>query len=140
MSIDTRTNPTSTVRQDRPAFGAHSVAVAFSVCGAQPTSVPARDGGGLEDKPYVAVAVGECLTYGYGRQALFSHVQAWRGAGAERSRPSRTVRRRHGVRVGGSRARRSGPDGSTADSVVHTRCPCAQAAVSSAGRPYRPEG
>jgi type IV pilus biogenesis protein CpaD/CtpE len=83
MSIDTRTNPTSTVRQERPAFGTHSVAVAFSVWGAQPTSVTARDGGGLEDKPYIAVAVGDCLTYAYDRDALFSHVHAWRDAAAQ---------------------------------------------------------
>ena len=57
--------------------------MAFSVWGAQPTSVTAKDGGGIQDKPYIAVVVGDCLTYVYDRDALFSHLQAWREAAAQ---------------------------------------------------------
>ncbi|BEP14025.1 hypothetical protein acdb102_23360 [Acidothermaceae bacterium B102] len=80
INVDTKTNPSSTVRPQVPVLGAHSVSVAFSVWGAQPASVMARDGGGPQDRPYLAVSVGDCLTYVYDRDALFSHVNAWREA------------------------------------------------------------
>ena len=76
---DTKT-VTSTVREEAPALGAHWVSVAFSVWGAQPCSVIARDGGGPQDRPYLAVSVGDSLTYVYDRDALFGHVSAWQEA------------------------------------------------------------
>ncbi|BEP13913.1 hypothetical protein acdb102_22240 [Acidothermaceae bacterium B102] len=80
INVDTRTNPSSTIRPQAPVLGAHSVWVAFSVWGAQPASVTARDGGGPQDRPYLAVSVGDCLSYVYDRDALFSYVNAWREA------------------------------------------------------------
>ncbi|BEP13988.1 hypothetical protein acdb102_22990 [Acidothermaceae bacterium B102] len=70
----------STVREQAPALGAHWVSVVFSVWGVQPCSVIARDGGGPRDRPYLAVSVGDSLTYVYDRDALFSHVSAWQEA------------------------------------------------------------
>jgi hypothetical protein len=65
MSGNIATHPSSTIRPQAPMLGAHSVTVAFSVWGTQPTSVMARDGGGPQDRPYIAVSVGDCLTYVY---------------------------------------------------------------------------
>jgi hypothetical protein len=47
--------------------------------------LPAREGGrhaggGRNDLPYIAVTVGECLTYVYDRGALMSYLRAWQQA------------------------------------------------------------
>ena len=53
----------------------------FTVAFGQPASVRVATSGGESDDPYIAVRVGECLTYVYDRDALDSHVSAWREAG-----------------------------------------------------------
>ena len=72
---------TSTVRPQhlpaaQPGTGAHTVAVSFSAWGPQTFQVRASGGGGRGDSAYVAVTVGDCLTYGYDRDALACHVRA----------------------------------------------------------------
>jgi hypothetical protein len=71
---------TSTVHNPGPVHGAHAVAVAFSAWGAQPNKVAASCDGGRDDRAHVAVHVGDCLTYVYDRDALSSHLDAWRAA------------------------------------------------------------
>ena len=72
---------TSTLR-GRPVLGPHTVAVQFGAWGPQRVQVGASGGGGRDDLPYVAVTVGDCLTYVYDRAALASHVRAWQDAAA----------------------------------------------------------
>lgn len=74
--------------QPVPAVGSHTVAVQFSAWGPQRYQVHASGGGGRQDLPYIAVAVGDCLTYVYDRAALTCHVQAWRRA-ADRTQAMR---------------------------------------------------
>jgi hypothetical protein len=80
-TIDTVTD--STLRPVRPVRGAHAVAVTFSAWGYQPGKVDCHSGGGRNDQPYIAVTVGECLTYVYDRGALMSYLQAWQQAAAQ---------------------------------------------------------
>ena len=48
----------------------------------QRVDVHAHASGGRGDQPYIAVTVGDCLTYLYDRDALAAHVRAWREAAA----------------------------------------------------------
>lgn len=50
------------------------------VWGPQHISVQASSGGGRDGRPYLAVAVGNSLTWAYDRAALKSYVSAWREA------------------------------------------------------------
>jgi hypothetical protein len=82
-STSISTQPTKT----RPSR-AHDVAVQFDVWGPQHVMVRASSGGSRGGRPYVAVTVGECLTYVYDHDALVSYLSAWREAAAL----NRTVR------------------------------------------------
>jgi hypothetical protein len=64
----------------RPLPGPQSVAVSFSVWEAQQVRVVANGGGGPQDQPYIAVTVGDALTYVYDQVGLACHVTAWRKA------------------------------------------------------------
>ena len=75
------TNSTVRTRTPRP-HGAHAVAVIFSTWGYQTTAVDCATAGGRDNKPYIAVRVGECLTYAYDRRALMSYLRAWERAAA----------------------------------------------------------
>ena len=66
----------------RPVQRGHQVAVQFSAHGVQRVDVHAHASGGRGDQPYIAVTVGDCLTYLYDRNALAAHVRAWRDAAA----------------------------------------------------------
>ncbi len=78
----TTTTTTSAGTAVRPVQRGHQVAVQFSVHGVQRVDVHAHAGGGRGDQPYIAVTVGDCLTYLYDRDALAAHVRAWREAAA----------------------------------------------------------
>ncbi len=84
----TTTTPTTTTPTTaagtavRPVQRGHQVAVQFSAWGAQRVDVHAHASGGRGDQPYIAVTVGDCLTYLYDRDALAAHVRAWRDAAA----------------------------------------------------------
>ncbi len=81
MSTSTHTSATSqTTGAPRPVQRGHNVAVQFSAWAAQKIQVRASGGGGRNDQPYIAVTVGECLTYVYDRDALTSHLRAWKDA------------------------------------------------------------
>jgi hypothetical protein len=59
------------------------VAVQFDVWGPQHVRVRASSGGGRGGgRPYLAVTVGECLTYVYDSDAFVSYLSAWRQAAA----------------------------------------------------------
>jgi hypothetical protein len=79
-STETPTVSGSTVRPARPVPGAHAVAVMFSHWGHQDSKVDCHSGGGRNDQPYIAVTVGECLTYVYDRGALLSYLRTWERA------------------------------------------------------------
>jgi len=64
----------------RPLPGPQSVTVSFSVWEAQQVRVVANGGGGPQDQPYIAVTVGDALTYVYDQVGLACHVTAWREA------------------------------------------------------------
>jgi len=66
----------------RPVQRGHQVAVQFSAYGVQRVDVRAHAGGGRGDQRYIAVTVGDCLSYLYDRDALAVHVRAWREAAA----------------------------------------------------------
>ncbi len=66
----------------RPVPRGHQVAVQFSAYGVQRVDVHAHASGGRGDQPYIAVTVGDCLSYLYDRDALAAHVRAWREAAA----------------------------------------------------------
>ena len=73
------TQATNSVRPGS-GYGLHTVAVTFSAWGPQAKRVRASGGGGRGDAAYVAVTVGDCLTYSYDRDALRSHLRAWQEA------------------------------------------------------------
>jgi len=75
-------NTTSAGTVVRPVQRGHQVAVQFSAHGVQRVDARAHAGGGRGDQPYIAVTVGDCLTYRYDRDALAAHVRAWREAAA----------------------------------------------------------
>lgn len=79
-TAEIHTPAAGSIQNPRPVHGGHAVAVAFSVWHSQPVKVTAASVGGRGDKPHVVVWVGECLTYVYDREALRSHVDAWREA------------------------------------------------------------
>jgi len=88
-TITKNTTTKSTTRNTTPAGTAvrpvqrgHQVAVQFSAHGVQRVDVHAHASGGRGDQPYIAVTVGDCLTYLYDRDALAAHVRAWRDAAA----------------------------------------------------------
>jgi len=66
----------------RPVQRGHQVAVQFSAHGVQRVDARAHASGGRGDQRYIAVTVGDCLTYLYDRDALAAHVRAWREAAA----------------------------------------------------------
>ena len=70
------------VGRPRPVQRDHQVTAQFGVWGTQRVQVHASAGGGPGDLPYLAVTVGDCLTYVYDREALASHVMAWRDGAA----------------------------------------------------------
>jgi len=76
----TTTTPAGTAV--RPVQRGHQVAVQFSAHGVQRVDVHAHASGGRGDQPYIAVTVGDCLTYLYDRDALAARVRAWRDAAA----------------------------------------------------------
>ncbi len=78
----TTTTTTSAGTAVRPVQRGHQVAVQFSAHGVQRVDARAHAGGGRGDQPYIAVTVGDCLTYLYDRDALAAHVRAWREAAA----------------------------------------------------------
>ncbi len=78
----TTKNITSAGTAVRPVQRGHQVAVQFSAHGVQRVDARAHAGGGRGDQPYIAVTVGDCLTYLYDRAALAGHVRAWREAAA----------------------------------------------------------
>ncbi len=85
MSDETTTTQSmtdSTVRPVRPVRGAHAVAGTFRAWGYQPGKVDCHSGGARNDQPYIAVTVGECLTYVYDRGALMSYLRIWQTAAA----------------------------------------------------------
>jgi len=59
----------------RPVQRGHQVAVQFSAHGVRRVDVHAHASGGRGDQPYIAVTVGDCLTYLYDRDALAAHVR-----------------------------------------------------------------
>jgi hypothetical protein len=75
-------NSTSAGTAVRPVRRGHQVAVQFSAHGVQRVDARAYAGGGHGDQRYVAVTVGDCLSYLYDRDALAAHVRAWREAAA----------------------------------------------------------
>jgi hypothetical protein len=78
----TTTTTTSAGSAVRPVQRGHQVAVQFSAHGVQRVDVHAHASGGRGDQRYIAVTVGDCLTYLYDRDALAGHVRAWREAAA----------------------------------------------------------
>ncbi len=78
----TTTTTTSAGTAVRPVQRGHQVAVQFSAHGVQRVDVHAHASGGRGDQRYIAVTVGDCLTYLYDRDALAAHVRAWREAAA----------------------------------------------------------
>ncbi len=78
----TTKNITSVGTAVRPVQRGHQVAVQFSAHGVQRVDARAHASGGRGDQPYIAVTVGDCLTYLYDRDALAGHVRAWREAAA----------------------------------------------------------
>ena len=78
----TTTTTTAAGTAARPVQRGHQVAVQFSAHGVQRVHVHAHASGGRGDQPYVAVTVGDCLSYLYDRDALAAHVRAWREAAA----------------------------------------------------------
>ncbi len=90
MSTSTKTTSTKTTstktttakmgRPKTPQYGLATVAVSFSVWGPLRSRVTASGGGGRGDAPYIAVTVGDTVTYVYDRDALRSHLRAWREA------------------------------------------------------------
>ena len=64
----------------RPVSRAHEVRVRVQVWGRQDSAVRASSGGGRGGLAYVAVTVGQCLTYVYDVDGLGAHLQAWRQA------------------------------------------------------------
>jgi len=85
--MDTSTNTTTeqsteqaTRRVGQQVRRAHAAAIQFGVWGPQNMRVQASRGGGREGLPYVAVTIGDCLTYVYDRDALASYLGAWREA------------------------------------------------------------
>ena len=83
MSTSTHT---STTGAPRSVQRGHHVAVQFSAWAAQKVQVRASGGGGQGDQPYIAVTVGECLTYVYDRDALTAHLRAWTDAAKQNER------------------------------------------------------
>jgi len=77
-----KSNTTSAGTAVRPVPRGHQVAVQFSAHGVQRVDVHAHASGGRGDQRYIAVTVGDCLTYLYDRDALAAHVRAWREAAA----------------------------------------------------------
>ncbi len=67
---------------------AHELRVQVEVWGTQDSAVHASSGGGRGGRPYLAVTVGQCLTYVYDFDALSCHLQTWR----EAAKLNRTVR------------------------------------------------
>ncbi len=94
----------------RPVQRGHQVAVQFSAHGVQRVDVHAHARGGRGDQPYIAVTVGDCLTYLYDRDALAAHVRAWREAAAHNQ----------SLRLPTAPAQVAGPDGRQDVSVVCT--------------------
>ncbi len=78
----TTTTTTSVGTAVWPVPRGHRVAVQFSAHGVQRVDSRAHASGGRGDQPYIAVTVGDCLTYLYDRDALAAHVRAWREAAA----------------------------------------------------------
>jgi len=78
----TTKNTTPAGTAARPVQRGHQVAVQFSAHGVQRVDARAHSSGGRGDQPYIAVTVGDCLTYLYDRDALAAHVRAWREAAA----------------------------------------------------------
>ncbi len=76
----TTTTPAGTAV--RPVQRGHQVAVQFSAHGVQRVDARAHASGGHGDQPYIAVTVGDCLSYLYNRDALAAHARAWREAAA----------------------------------------------------------
>jgi len=75
-----------TVGTPHPVQRGYAVAVSFNAWTAQQVRVLGYGGGdGTDriDQPYVAVTVGECLTYVYDHEALASHLAAWQDAGKQ---------------------------------------------------------
>jgi len=66
----------------RPVQRGHQVAVQFSAHGVQRVDARAHARGGRGDQRYIAVTVGDCLSYRYDRDALAAHVRAWREGAA----------------------------------------------------------
>ena len=86
MTSTTKTTTTTTTTPAgtavRPVQHGHQVAVQFSAHGVQRVDARAHASGGHGDQPYIAVTVGDCLSYLYNRDALAAHVRAWREAAA----------------------------------------------------------
>jgi len=81
----TTTTTTSAGTAVRPVQRGHQVAVQFSAHGVQRVDARAhaRGGrGGRGGQRYIAVTVGDCLSYLYDRDALAGHVRAWREGAA----------------------------------------------------------
>ncbi len=76
----TATSPVGTAV--RSVQRGHQVAVQFSAHGVQRVDAHAHASGDRGDQRYIAVTVGDCLTYLYDRDALAAHVRAWREAAA----------------------------------------------------------
>ena len=95
----------------RPVQRGHQVAVQFSAHGVQRVDVHAHASGGRGDQPYIAVTVGDCLSYLYDRDALAAHVRAWREAAAHNQSLRLPT---------ASAAQIAGPDGRQDVSVVCT--------------------
>jgi len=89
----------------RPLPGPQSVTASFSVWEAQQVRVVANGGGGPQDQPYIAVTVGDALTYVYDQDGLACHVTAWRDAARHNEtlrlpvRPSAAPKARHELTV-----------------------------------------
>jgi len=107
----TTTTTTSAGTAVRPVQRGHQVAVQFSAHGVQRVDVHAHAGGGRGDQPYIAVTVGDCLSYLYDRDALAAHVRAWREAAAHNQSLRLPT---------ASAAQVAGPDGRQDVSVVCT--------------------
>jgi len=78
-----QTTTSRTAGTPHPVQRGYAVAVSLDAWTAQQVRVLAYGGGDGDsriDQPYVAVTVGECLTYVYDHEALASHLAAWQRA------------------------------------------------------------
>jgi len=108
----TAKNTTSAGTAVRPVQRGHQVAVQFSAHGVQRVDARAHASGGRGDQPYIAVTVGDCLSYLYDRDALAAHVRGWREAAAH----NQSLR----LPTAPAAAQVAGPDGGQDVTVVCT--------------------